>query len=119
MVVASAGRPEPLQDALISQLEGVCADTQHAGDVVWWGVLQKHGDDRPILILHLIEQRVDRTRLEVRELLLPGGSAPDDSGLLFGICITPDDPIGAGNGRGRGQVADPRNQRRSARGAGR
>jgi hypothetical protein len=47
-------------------------------------VLQAQRDERPIMILRLIEQRVDRTRLEVRELLLPGGGAPDDTGLLSG-----------------------------------
>ena len=58
-VVDSAGRPEPLQDALTSQLEGVRADTQQAGDVVRMRVLDEHRDDRPIAILYLIEQRVD------------------------------------------------------------
>jgi hypothetical protein len=52
--------------------------------VVWRGVLEEHRDERPIVILRLIEQRVDRTRLEVREPLLPGGGASDDTGLLFG-----------------------------------
>src|SRR5581483_3455827 len=89
--------PEPLQDALTSQFEGACAETQQAGDVVWRGVLQEHRDDRPIAILDLIQQRVDRAPLKVGELLLPRGGAPDDSDLLLGIRIAAKDTIGAGN----------------------
>ena len=103
-VVDSAGRPEPLQDALTSHSEGACADTQQAGDVVRRGVLQEHRDDRPIAILDLIQQRVDLTRLKVRELLLTRRGAPDDSGLRFRICIAAEDAVGAGNGRRAGQV---------------
>lgn len=103
-VVDSAGRPERLQDPLTSQLEGACADTQQAGDVVRMGVLEEHRDDRPIAVLHLVQQNVDLTRLKVRELLLSRGHTPDDADLLLRIRIAPEDAVGAGNGRGTGQV---------------
>src|SRR5205085_12120386 len=103
-VVESAGRPEPLQNALTSQLEAACAETQQAGDVVRRSVLQEHRDDRPIAVLDVIQQRADLTRLGVRELPLTRGGAPDDSGLLFGIRIPAEDAVGAGKARGAGQV---------------
>src|SRR5438067_12036859 len=96
-LVDSAGQPEPLQDVLTSQLEGACADAQQAGDVVRRSVLREHRDDRPIAILYLIQQRVDLSRLTVRELRLPRGDAPDDTGLLVGISAAAEHPIGPAN----------------------
>jgi hypothetical protein len=54
--------------------------------------------------LYLTQQRVDLSRLKARELLLTRRDAPDDTGLLFGICVAAEDAVGAGNGRGAGQV---------------